>query len=307
MRKSWYDPTAVDAVRVVSERQTEGAIARRGLRTRAPVGLAECLRYPFTDGPGVALLVFFPPVLWALSLPVFDVIAVLEPFTKGDWALGLLVMPVFLPLLFSFGMTMGYILLIFGHMLVASALGEMEQPRWPEWHPHDISEGIGRWTWAFVIGFALGGFPLVAYWKVCGDIDWFDWIVFVDLVIVGAGYAQLALAASLLHDNVAAANPYTVITAVGRIGWDYVQPAIVAAVALIAVALSLWAVLWRMPTMTIAAIALWIFWVFALYAALVVVRMVGLTYYTHARELGWFERRPKWGRPARFGQIYSNS
>jgi hypothetical protein len=307
MRRSWYDPAAAASVRVVSEPEESGAVARRGRRDLAPVGLGECLLYPLTDGPGIGLLVFFPPVLWILSLPVFDVIAMLQPFTKGDWALGLMVLPIFLPLLFSFAMTLGYVLLFLGQTLVASALGERDHPRWPEWHPHEISEGLGRWLWALLFGFALGGFPLVVYWKSCGDIDWLDRVVFADLVILGAGYAQMALAASLLHDNIVAANPYTVLTSIWRTGWDYVQPCIVAGVAIMLAAGAFWAVLYRMPTMKVAAVALWAFWVFALYEAMVVARMIGLTYYTHANDLAWFRRRPKWGTPARFGRIYSKS
>ena len=61
-----------------------------------------------------------------------------------------------LPMLFSFAMTFGYALLFLGHVLVASSLGENDHPRWPEWHPSDIAEGIGRWFWAGLFGIALG-------------------------------------------------------------------------------------------------------------------------------------------------------
>ena len=308
MRKSWYDPTGVEAVRVLSEKEAVSAPSWRGRRPLSPVSVRECLLFPVTDGPGIGLMVFFPPLLWILSLPIFDVIAVLQPFTKGDWALGLLVLPVFGPLLFSLMMTIGYVLVFLGQMLVASALGETDHPRWPEWQPHEIMEGIGRWVWAFLLGFALGGFPLLLYWRSCGDIDWIDWIVALPTwVIVGAGVALMALAASLLHDNIVAANPYTIFTAIWRTGWDYLKPSVVAGVALMLLAGSFWVVLFRMPTMLIAAVALWCYWVFALYMAMVVVRIIGLTYYTHSSALAWFRRRPKWGTPARFGRIYSNS
>ena len=53
--------------------------------------LGECLLYPLNDGPGLGLLVLLPPILWLLSLPIFDIIAVLEPLTKrtgrsGSWS-----------------------------------------------------------------------------------------------------------------------------------------------------------------------------------------------------------------------------
>jgi hypothetical protein len=312
VRKSWYDSKAGDAVRLVRSQRDAGAPLplRGGGRGRRRAGLAligSCLAYPLTDGPGIGLLVLFPPFLWLLSLPVFDVIAIIDPFTKGNWALGLLVLPVFLPLLFSFAMTFGYVLLFLGQMFVASAIGEDDHPRWPEWHPAEISEGLARWLWAALFGVALGGFPVLVYWVHCGPIDWFDRVVFADLVIVGTGYAQMALAAALLHDTLIAANPYTVLLAIVRVGWDYVPPCLVSGVAVILMAGGIWAVLFEMPSFRIAALALWATWVFGLYAAMVALRMLGLTYHAHAHALLWFVGRPKWGTPARFGRIYTNS
>jgi hypothetical protein len=155
--------------------------------------LGECLVYPLADGPGLGLLVLLPPILWVWSLPIFDIIAHLEPIAKKDWALGLLVVPVLVPVIFSFSMTFGYALLFLGHVLVSSSLGEIDHPRWPEWHPADISEGICRWFWAAFFGIALGGVPAAYYWLSFGGRDWGDWLVFALLAILGAGYAQMAL------------------------------------------------------------------------------------------------------------------
>ncbi len=267
----------------------------------------ECLVYPLRDGPGLGLLVFLPPMLWILSLPVFDVISVLQPMTKGDWALGLLIVPVMTPMLFSFAMTFGYALLFLGHMLVASALGENDHPRWPEWHPSDIAEGVGRWFWAGLIGGALGGIPLVFYWKYCGEIDWFDWFVMIDLILLAVGYSQMALAAALLHENILAVNPVTVFQAIFRIGWEYLRTCLVAGVSLVVAGLAIRALLYHMPTMWAEGLALWGFWVFLFYSAMVVVRMMGLTYHAHALDLHWFRRRPRWASSKGKGQIYANS
>jgi len=126
-------------------------------------------------------------------------------------------------------------------------------------------------------------------------------------VILGSGYALMALAASLLHDSLAAANPYTVLSAVFRIGWDYVKPCLTGGIALLLAGATLWGLLFHLASLKLAVAALWGFWVFALYETMVVLRMVGLTYYAHADHLGWFAGRPKWGTPARFGTIYTNS
>lgn len=306
MRKVWYDSHA-PLVPTVSELRTAGDERRRRRIRGSAARLFSCLLFPISDGPGVALLVVMPPLLFVLSLPVFDWIAIVDPFRRGDWALGLLALPIFLPLLLSFTMTLGYTLLVLGQMLVSSALGEPDQPNWPEWNPETIAEGLGRWLWAGVFGLTLGGFPIVLYWIHCGNIDWFDRIVFAELVILGAGYAQMALAAALLHDTIVGANPITVLVAIGRIGWDYVQPCIVAGIALMAAGGLLWKVLFDMPTLRLAALGLWGFWVFALYAAMVVVRMLGLTYFQHADALAWFRTRPRWTVSSRSGRIYSNS
>jgi hypothetical protein len=307
-RKVWYDSSAADLVRVVPR---EGGLppsssSRRRHPRTAPT-LVECLVYPLTDGPGVGILVFWPPLLFLLSLPIFDVVALLEPLSRGDFALGLLALPIFTPLLLTFSLIFGYGLLFLGQMFVASALGEPDHPRWPEWDSHQISEGLTRWVWAAIFGLAIGGVPVAVYWLYCGDIDWFDRMIFADLVIVGVGYALMALAASLLHDSLLMANPFTVISAIFQVGWDYVMPCVAGGVSLLLCAGMLWAVTCYIPSLKLAALTFWGFWVVLLYSAIVVLRMLGLTYHAHAEELEWFRGRPKWGTPSRFGRIYSNS
>jgi hypothetical protein len=306
-RKRWYNPDNALAVQVISRVPEESWGVVKWRHPRVSPGLCECLVYPLSDGPGLGLLVLLPPLMWVLSLPVFDVIAVLHPMTKADWALGLLIVPILLPMLFSFAMTFGYSLLFLGHMLVSSALGENDHPRWPEWHPADIAEGVGRWFWAALFGAALGGVPLVAYGMHRDEVHWFDWVIGFDLVLVGVGYAQMALAAALLHDNLMAANPVTVCLAIFRIGWAYLRPCLLATSALALIAWAIWSLLFSMPYMWAEGVALWGFWVFFFYQAMVVVRMLGLTYHAHALDLHWFRRRPKWATSSRHGQIYANS
>src|SRR3954452_1793902 len=256
MRKAWYDPNA-PVLPTTSEVRTAREVRRERRRRARGNSLGACLVYPLTDGPGVALLLVMPPILFVLSLPVFDWIAIVDPFRRADWALGLLALPIFLPLLSSFLMILGYCLLVVGQMLVSSALGEYDQPSWPEWNPEAISEGLGRWLWAAVFGGAIGGIPIVAYWVYCGNIDWFDRVVFAELAILGAGYAEMALAAALLHESLIAANPITVVASIGRIGWDFVQPALVAGIAVMIGGGLLYAVLFGMPSLRLAAVALW--------------------------------------------------
>jgi hypothetical protein len=117
----------------------------------------------------------------------------------------------------------------------------------------------------------------------------------------------MALAASLLHENLIAANPVTVLAGIGRLGWSYLRPAIMASISLGFAVLGVCGLLYRMPKMWMEAVALWAYWVFVLYLAMVTLRMMGLTYYAHALELLWFRRRPRWATSSRDGQIYANS
>lgn len=119
--KRWYDPNVAASVHVIPQMDRDGPInPLRWKHPRIAPTLGECLIYPLNDGPGLGLLILLPPVLWILSLPIFDIIAVMHPLTKSDWAIGLLIVPILVPVLFSFSMTFGYALLFLGHMLVSS-------------------------------------------------------------------------------------------------------------------------------------------------------------------------------------------
>ena len=193
---------------------------RRRKRDYSPV---DTVLYPLADGSGVALLLFLPPFLAVMTLPVIDLFA--EISSKNALSpIVLLLLPVALPLIGSFVLVAGFVLLFYGRVLAASAFGEDDHPRWPSWDLHEIAEGLGRWLWACLMGFAIGGFPAVAYWIYCGEVDVMDRIIFVDLLGIGLAYAMMALAAAMLHENLLAANPAAVVVAIRRVGWDYVGP-----------------------------------------------------------------------------------
>lgn len=275
---------------------------RRGRDDR----LGQMLLYPFQDGPGLALLAVLPPVMWLMSVPVFDVIRYMFPVDRTFNPIALVIVPLTLPLAIGFTLFFGYILLFLGRVLVSSALGEVEHPRWPAWDRLEILEGMMRWIWALVFGVGIGGLPALLFWLVCGDIDPIDWVILIELAAVGVAFAQMALAASLLHDTIVAANPVTVVKSIARIGWAYLEPALVGAFSLVFLGGALSIVLSRIPNLTAAAFALWGFWVLFLYLAMVVMRVVGLTYHRHGEALGWYQVRPKWG-VGRLNRIYINS
>lgn len=314
--QGWYDAGAADAIRVVRRSSLDDAYSlQRWRHSREAPTLRECLLYPLSDGPGLGLLVLFPPILWFLSLPIYDFIAVLEPLAKKDWALGLMVVPIFVPMLVSFTAVVGYMMLFLGHVLVASAMGENDHPRWPEWAPDDIAEGIGRWIWALLLGAAVALPPAYAYCVGFGVVDWrsgvaVDWrtgIVVGGLILLGSGFTQMALAAALMHDTILAANPVTVAVAIRRVGWGYLLPTVVASLVMLGMILGVYLLVYHVPRMWIEAVALWCFWFLSIYGGMVVFRMLGLTYHAYAMELFWFRRRPKWATGTRAGRIYANS
>ncbi len=222
--RAWYNRNA-RVVPTVAEIQIRRTYQRDRTRRLRGSGILSCLLHPICDGPGVALLVFMPPVLFVLTLPVFDWIAIVDPLRRaglGDGFAGLTNLP---PPLVQFHDDPG----------LHPARPRSDAGRQAPWakpisrvgpsgtqrrSPKGSAVGSGQ----ALFGVAVGGFPTVLYWMYCGNIDWFDRIVFADLIIMGAGYASMTLAASLLHESLAAANPATVLVAIGRIGWDYVQP-----------------------------------------------------------------------------------
>jgi hypothetical protein len=263
-------------------------------RRKRDYSVVDTVLYPLADGSGVAMLLFLPPFLAVMTLPVIDLFRLVSD--KNALApLVLLLMPVALPLIASFALLAGFVMLFYGRVLAASAFGEDDHPRWPSWDTHEIAEGLGRWVWAALMGFAVGGFPAVAYWIYCGEVDTMDRIIFLDLAGIGVAYALMALAASMLHENILAANPPAVVVAIRRVGWDYVGPCLLCLFGIGSTIGAWWAVLFHAPSVEVGAIGLWGCWVWMLYQGMVIFRVLGLTYHKHTDSLGWFRRAPRWG------------
>lgn len=290
-----------------SHRQRSRAFAQRR-RLGSAASLGEALSYPLRDGPGIALLVVMPPLVWFLSVPVLDLIRFTWSGPRGNFnPFALVLLPFFVPLGACFALVLGYVLLVLGAVLVSSAMGEYDHPRWPVWDRFVIIEGLGRWFWALAIGLGFGGAPVVLYFNNFGADSLTDRIILAVLIVLAAGYAQMGLAAALLHDNLLAANPWTVLGSIARIGSGYIMPSMTAGIAALGTIAAFYAALFRMPSLELAAVGLWGAWLISLYLAMVACRMLGLTYDRYAPQLAWFGRRPKWEITGRVGRIYVNS
>src|SRR4051794_9689595 len=82
-------------------------------RRRRVSRLRECFAYPLADGPGVGLMVALPPFLTIMAIPVLDLVVNFTPENALN-PINLLIVPFTLPLVISFTLTMGYLLLFLG-------------------------------------------------------------------------------------------------------------------------------------------------------------------------------------------------
>ncbi len=252
--------------------------------------LVESLGYPLWNDSGVAILVFLPPLLMATTFPLPGIARMLASGEAATmvgilWAL---------PMFFLFAIVAGYVLLWLGRVLVSSALGEVTQPRSPVWDLEDIASGLARWSWALIIGGVVGCVPPVAYWIRCGEVDWFDRVVILELIVPGMAYAQMALVATLMHESPLAANPITVVRAIHRVGWGYLYPCLFTGACLVLLAAML-GVVARMADPLGQFVGCWAFAVASLYLAMVMLRRLGVFCFHRSVVFRWFPnqiRRP---------------
>ena len=258
----------------------DGLIAHpASIETRLMVSLG----YPLWNDSGVAILIFLPPMLMFTSFPLPGIVRMLRSGEAATmvgilWAL---------PLFFLFSIVAGYVLLWLGRVLVSSALGEVTQPRSPVWDLEDIASGLARWFWALIIGVAGGCVPAVAYWIRCGEIDWFDRIVLLELIVPGMAYAQMALVATLMHESPLAANPITVLRGIYRAGWGYLAPCLLSGGCLVVLAAMLLVVV-RISDPLGQFVGCWLFTAACLYLAMVSLRWLGVFCFHQSVVFRWF-------------------
>jgi hypothetical protein len=253
--------------------------------------LGQSIAYPLWSWSSVSMLIFLPPALTLTSAPLPFLVGVLfggSPFSIGGL---ILLAPGFLMGICVWGYTLVYL----GNVLISSALGETLPPRTPHFGEEDVLRVLGRWFWGCIIGVGVGAVPALAYWIYCGEIDWADRLMFINLMALGAAYAQMALLAVLLHDDPIAANPVTVLRTIYKVGWDYAGICFLSGTFLVSVVFQLSLIAKVEDTLTHAAV-FWLFWVNFLYGAMVVLRRLGLFCHRHKVVLDWFPDRPTWGR-----------
>lgn len=247
----------------------------------------QSLGYPVWDAGGIALLAFMAPVLAFLTTLERHVAPLIffENFLAGAaMALGL---GTALLLLLALGLTCQHL----GGFLAASAQGEPHHPNWPAFEAFEVLRALGRWLVAAAGGLVLGGGLGIldalgldeapGFWARLGAGA---------LLSLGTLYGLMALLAITLFEDVRAANPPTVLRAAVLAGPGYLAACLLASVGLSvgAVAAS-YLVAVDNPLAQLAGF--WLLWAAALYGALVVLRVLGLSYHRRAAAIGWFRSR----------------
>lgn len=248
---------------------------------------AQSLAYPLWGLYGLTMLVALPPVLWFTTVFSVGLIPTYVLGAGGVTALGAMTMAV--PMSFLLLMTLGYFGRFLERVLVDAAAGQLHHPRLPEWSFAGFFHSIFWLLSCLVVGFAVPGFLAVAYWMHCGDLDWADRAILTMILTPGAVYAQVALAAVVLHQDIRAANPVTVLGAIFRVGGEGFAVCLLTAVP---TALTAFAVpfLFTLPGL-VAAFAVYGFWLVVLYEAMVIARILGNFCRRNRRALGWFPDR----------------
>ena len=243
--------------------------------TRPETSFGVCLTYPLRNASGLGLLAFMPPLLWFGAVPLFAVIPLLATGSALTVIGVVLLGPQWVILFF----TLGHVLLFLGEVVVTSCLGSVQVPRQVSWNPGEIARAWALWSWALLVGVVAGGWPALIYWLQCGDVDWFDQVVLIDLIVPGLAYAQMALVLALTDDSPwSAANPIRVTAALGRSGWSFFWPCLVTG-GFLALMITLFKACLELGGEFSQSVAFWAWWVVGLYLAMVALRWLGLFCY----------------------------
>ena len=239
--------------------------------------------YPFRDVNGVA---------YSTILPVAWFLVALGPFLLAASAVGgempsELFRIALAPSMLGIPPALAYTLTYLNRAFATTFQGEDSPPRWPELDVWQMIRAVVVWLAAIASGAAAGGLPAWYFWSHTGEPGNLDRAAVVLLVVLGAVYAQGALAAGLLFDDVLAMNPVTVLKAMRAMGLGSLRTLAYASCALAAV-VGLLALVLR-STSPLVSLPAWLaFWAFAVHEALVATRIWGVECRRRARGLGWF-------------------
>jgi hypothetical protein len=204
-----------------------------------------------------------------------------------------------LPFIFLFGLIIpviqwGYLFAFLENVITSSASGPEAQASWPEFSDwwSDIFSPLLRWLAVILLclgpaAYFLGQASLAAL--MAGASPATTLLAGVACGIVGALYLPMALLAVAMAGSIVGLNPFVVIPSMLRLPLQYAT-----ACALMLVALVLEVVAARVVTLLpIPILPSVVAWCLFLYCMVAEMRLLGLLYYAHEEDLGWFSHRSK--------------
>jgi hypothetical protein len=231
------------------------------------------LGYPFRAWPLILAMAGGLTLLTAI-------VALVLPLALRDVTLDAVSIPI--GLISSLGplAALGYICGFLDCVLASGMAGESRYVRWPGRSLALVYRSLLAWLLAFLSAPA----PLAAigfyYWLYCGDLQLVDWIILIEMGIVGSGYWLLAVLAVTRSERLRDANPWRVAELAERLGWRSLIAAVMAGVLFLAHGLLAF---WTASVLhdqlglgLVLAAGCWLSW---LYWATFVFRVVGIWCY----------------------------
>jgi hypothetical protein len=187
---------------------------------------------------------------------------------------GLLVSPIGLPIplaVLTYGC--GFLQCV----LKGAVAGDVPNVVWPGRHILTTLRYAGRWLFCFLAGpVALAGIA-VDYWIHCGDPDFWDRLILIELGVAAVGYWLFAVLAVTRTDRLRDANPWRVAELVRGLGY---RSAVAVAIASALAWINGWLMLGAVEAHHEEGFSGWLLLVFAwvggLASAAFLLRLVGL-------------------------------
>ena len=293
-RDAWRSdaPRKKPTAAVETEAVASGAVGRGGIlplpRERESTLLGS-LRYPLWDMLGIACPLLIAPIMSVLSLIVLGAMPMVN--RGGEM---LVIGPITFGFAIIFALGLGFVLQIFEAVIVASAQGEVHHPRWPDLELAAALRTLVRWGLAWGPPLALIWYGLKAL-NVGGAESLMGQLFLAGIYALSGAFALVSMLAMVMHEDIGAALPQTVLPAMFRLGTGLLGPL---GLLVLTVVLSVlgYAMLFRMG-LTLGLVPLllatWLAWVLLLFASLVVMRALGNAYQSRIQQVGWFYREPK--------------
>lgn len=258
---------------------------------RQETRLLGSLLYPLWDSGGLALLALFPPLCLITSIFSFGLFGYVH---DGSEAQGMGALTMILPAGCLLALTISSGLRFLEEVLESTTRGEVAHPRWPSWELAEVVPTLFRWAFALLFGLAVGTFLAWSYWRSAAGLPEaarMGYVLLITLGLFGSGaiFWPVPLLAVLLHRDIRAANPFTVLRVYSLGGAKAIAISLIFGCAGVLLVGAIPALYFLPPVGILATIGgVWFYWLMFWYVALVLMRRLGLFYREHARALGWF-------------------